>query len=41
MLNLVQKVKDTDITLWFAEVADMSRLRAYKILKDRFCYETF
>ena len=36
-----QKLKDIDINVWFSEVADMSRLRTYRILKDRFCYETY
>ena len=36
-----QKLKDIDINVWFSEVADMSRLRKYRILKDRFCYETY
>ncbi|MEW8546516.1 MAG: reverse transcriptase family protein, partial [Candidatus Thiodiazotropha sp.] len=36
-----QKLKDIDISIWFSEVADMSRLRTYRILKDRFCCETY
>ena len=36
-----QKLKDIDINAWFSEVADMSRLRMYWILKDRFYYETY
>ena len=36
-----QKEKDIDISLWFMEVTDMNRLRTYRILKDRFCFEDY
>ena len=36
-----QRLKDIDISTWFSEAADMSRLRTYGILKYRFSYETY
>ena len=38
-LRFEQKEKDIDISLWFMEVSDMNRLRTYRLLKDRFCFE--
>ena len=41
MRRFEQKEKDFDISLWFMEITDMNRLRTYRILKDRFCFEDY
>ena len=37
--NFDQREKDIDISLWSIDLTDMDRLRTYRILKDRFCFE--
>lgn len=39
--NFEQKLTDIDISFWYSEVENMSRLRTYRILKARFCCESF
>ena len=41
MKSFDQREKDTDISLWSIDLTNMDRLRTYRKLKDRFCFEDY